>query len=555
MRILIKIIIWIALIFVFYTLTRIVSNRAEIDSMTVQEPVVAVFYPDTSGGDFVFDQVPHFRLKWGRSPLAMPDTDWLDTISLDKPVLLTLEFWETHVWHRNGPSAVQDIIQGKVDDRIIKFCKTVLAEHPNVMLRPDPEMEVPSGRYPWENRPHEYIRAFLHIDSLLDIHAPSAKLVWGPAGYPGAEEFWPGNESVDFTSITLGSASERKVNAYPPYKSLTEELKRKLHRLRYFDVPVIVISREKNKPADVFDAVLNERRAHTDVYNLSAAKSDSYSGGLDRIGVYDPDSLLVGDGAVNTEHLFADFENIASGIFSKRLKQAESRGHDVIVTMEPMFPSHEERDRDVLNKVLEGSYDVDFSSFFQLLAAFNGQVYLRFAHEMEIPIERYPWQSQDPLLYIRTYQYFMDFAAREVPGVKRIWGPAGDRGSLEWYPGDAFVDYISIAIYGLPDKNISDPEKQESFETIYNRKIRRMRLEDKPVFITEFGVKGPEDYQRHWMLNAAGVINEHPEIYGICYFNMIDNPDVWGEGMDAPDWSLTQETWDRFNAELKTQGN
>ena len=102
------------------------------------------------------------------------------------------------------------------------------------------------------------------------------------------------------------------------------------------------------------------------------------------------------------------------------------------------------------------------------------------------------------------------------------------------------VDFISIAIYGLPDKNITDPEKQESFNTIFKRKNWRMRFIDKPIFITEFGVKGPEDYQTEWLIKAAKVIGENPQIVGINYFNMTDTPKAWGE-IKPPDWSITKK--------------
>jgi hypothetical protein len=93
-----------------------------------------------------------------------------------------------------------------------------------------------------------------------------------------------------------------------------------------------------------------------------------------------------------------------------------------------------------------------------------------------------------------------------------VWGPAGDRGSMEWYPGGDVVDFISIAIYGLPDKNITDPTRQESFETIFNRKAWRMRFASKPIFVTEFGVKGPEDFQAQWLEKAAEVLAVHGKL-------------------------------------------
>jgi beta-mannanase len=139
----------------------------------------------------------------------------------------------------------------------------------------------------------------------------------------------------------------------------------------------------------------------------------------------------------------------------------------------------------------------------------------------------------------------MNYMDSLPPNIIKVWGPAGDRGSVEWYPGDDVVDVISMAIYGLPDKNITDPEKQESFATIFKRKLRRMRFINKPIFITEFGVKGPETYQTQWLLNSAGVIRENTRIIGINYFNMTDTPKAWGD-IKPPDWSISKKSFHQF---------
>ncbi|MCU0406373.1 MAG: hypothetical protein MUE64_05260, partial [Ignavibacteriaceae bacterium] len=172
-------------------------------------------------------------------------------------------------------------------------------------------------------------------------------------------------------------------------------------------------------------------------------------------------------------------------------------------------------------------------------------VYLRFAHEMEIPITRYAWQSQDPLIYIRAFRYFMNFTDTIPHNVKRIWGPAGDRSSPDFYPGNDALDYISFVIYGLPDKDITEHEKQLTFSNIYNHKIWRFRFFAKPVFITEFGVRGPEDYQTRWLEDAAKTLNENPRVIGVNYFNMSDTPGAWGE-IKEPDWSITPASLHRF---------
>ena len=78
--------------------------------------------------------------------------------------------------------------------------------------------------------------------------------------------------------------------------------------------------------------------------------------------------------------------------------------------------------------------------------------------------------------------------------------------------------------------------------------------DDKPIFITEFGVKGPEAYQKKWLEEAAATINKYPEIIGVSYFNAADSPKAWGDA-EIPDWSITAATLKSFAGLLKNVQN
>src|SRR5690606_29664447 len=96
--------------------------------------------------------------------------------------------------------------------------------------------------YPWQYQaPKDYIDAFNHFSKVCKAVFPGVKLVWGPAGYPGAEEYWPGGEFVDYVSVTLNGKSEKKAKYYPPAKDPQTDLRRKIGRMRFFDKPVLVL--------------------------------------------------------------------------------------------------------------------------------------------------------------------------------------------------------------------------------------------------------------------------------------------------------------------------
>jgi len=526
------------------------SNSIE---MNLNTPVLGQVSISSSASIENFDTFPHFTLKLFDKNNWDIDKKLLANIPETTPVLITVETWSRSFMSYNS-KPLRDVVDGAYDDILKKMCTDFIGDRTNVYLRFNPEMEVPVKLYPWQLAGW-YIDAFQHFSQLCKQYAPKAKIVWAPAGYPGAMEYFPGDAYVDAASVTLKNDSESYLNVYPKNYAISYDLMRRIHRLRFQDKPIIVLGSKQNANDSVDHQMLNNLSKHIDAHrdiiyaneNFKRFNFDTESRAQSpiEIGVYDPQSLLNDENAVTVEHLFVDFSNLNNGSFQKSFKEVERRGHDIIVTFEPFRNVDGSTDLNVLQHITNGNYDNEIRQFYNILLNSSSKIYLRYAHEMEIPISRYPWQSQNPVDYIKSFRYFMTFQKPLPSQIKRVWGPAGDRGSIEWWPGNDVVDYISIAIYGLPDKNITDPNKQESFATIYNRKKWRMRFINKPLFITEFGVKGPEDFQTKWLEDAAKVIRKDNQIIGVNYFNMSDTPKAWGD-IKPPDWSITKKTFHRF---------
>jgi len=412
-----------------------------------------------------------------------------------------------------------------------------------LFLRWNPLPEIPVKDYPWQYQsPQKYIDAFRHAVAYCSQRAGcNFKWVYGAAGYPGALEYHPGDSYIDYNSVVLEPRQEATLKQYPQEEDLSQDLYRRLHRLRFSEKPIMVLGTEAQAAVSLSPSYwrsLKEAKA-------LPQESDTYTASpYFTFGVYDPLEALSSSEGVAVEHLFLNWRDMRP--FQKDLKSLARRDHDAIITVEPYMDSLKKPDPELLQRIVEGRYDNVIHQFYESIATFPGTIYLRFAHEMEIPIQRYPWQSEDPIAYIKAYRYFMNFDHPAAQRARKVWGPAGDRGSLEWYPGDDVVDFISVAIYGLPDKNIQDYARQESFKTILQRKIWRMRWVNRPIFITEFGIKGPVSYQSRWLKDAAHAIGQEPRVIGACYFNLHDNPDVWGEGLPAPDWSIEAASLDSF---------
>jgi len=515
------------------------------------ETLTGIFYKGDTANFDDHQNLVHLTLKLNNSKSFRINTDLLKKVPESSDILLTIEFWGNKYLRKYKNDPLLDIINGSLDEKLQRIFDTLLNSDKTIFIRINPEMEVPVYVFPWQNKTN-YIEAYRYIALKWKKKNRNLQFVWGPSGHRGAEEFYPGDDVVDFMSITLKSKIESLYTRYPNYPDLKNEIHIKLHRLRYFEKSILILCSER-----IEEKLIVSNYFNAEIDTIAKYKDQAYKSNLWKnsdsvfqnkkflIGLHDPSQLLTSNPAISVEHLFVDFGQIQSGDLKGSLKAVSSRNHDAIVTFEPYRDLSGMRDTNVLVHILQGKYDAILKQVFQEVSNSGLTVYLRFAHEMEIPITRYEWQSQDPLTYIRAFRYFMKFAQPFPPNVKKVWGPAGDRGSADFYPGDDVVDYISFAAYALPDKDITDYEKQASFSRIFQSKTRSLKLINKPVFITEFGVKGPEDFQTFWLEDAARILNENPQVIGVSYFNRSDIPGAWGE-IKPPDWSITANSLNRF---------
>jgi beta-mannanase len=519
------------------------------------EPIVGIYdreHPSVTNSPL---NMMHCTVVWKSTSILFNGGYLTETLKKGN-TLITIESWlKKYLGGQDARNVLYETLNGKFDGDINELGNIIAKSNNEVYVRWNPDMEVPAYEYPWQlQSPELYIQAFNYVTLKLKTIAPHVKMVWGPAGFPGDTEYWPGARHVDLVSITLGSNSEKKQTAYSVKTATPEMLRLKLHRMRFINKPILVLGSSTISNANFNKDWLTQEYAYMDKYKSTIYSPQNYGYGSGSkpkrthlsIGVFDPNRKLIHNPHVSLEHIFTDWGEIQRGGFSKKFDSIINRHHDAIVTMEPWRDTSKKRDYNVLQSTLNGRYDVLLKELYRVISNRGQTVYLRWAHEMEIPIHRYAWQSQDPVTYINAFRYFMQFDKGRAKNIRRVWGPAGDRGSADWWPGNDVVDYISIAIYGLPDKNITDPNKQEAFNTIFNRKYYRMRFLNRPLFITEIGVKGPEDYQRKWLEGAATTLTRNRHVFGVCYFNLYDNPKAWGN-IKAPDWSISPQNMQTFS--------
>jgi beta-mannanase len=522
------------------------------------EPVLAVFDWESKKFSIPKEGMQYFDFRISGTENQLPDTLELNN---SQPAFVTVGMWGFSL----SGYPLEFMLKGKYDQQIRELCSLFAKEQKPVYIRWNPEMEVPAHRYPWQGQsPLQYSKAFNHFSAVCKQSLPHAKMVWSTAGYPGLLEYYPGDEAVDYLAVTLQSASERSTKAYPEYQNISDEIGKKVHRMRFLQRPIFIIGQAKQILTDSVQQGIAAASAYihaneATIYQALNSKAapeqhaEKTNAPLE-VGVYDPNHQLCMLAETSTEHLFPNWKDLQDGSFSKEFNAVIARKHHAIVTLEPWKEVNAQPDDNLLLSVIQGRYDENCRKLYQIISNVNQTVYLRWTHEMEIPVTRYPWQSQPPVNYIKAFRHFASFRKPADTNIKLVWGPAGDRGLQDWYPGDDVVDYISMAIYGLPDKNITDYKKQTSFETIFNSKLFRLRLFNKPIFITEIGIKGPESYQQDWLSAAAKTIVRNPQVRGVSYFNMRDTPKAWGD-IEAPDWRISTGTFRTFVRSMETESS
>ncbi len=113
-------------------------------------------------------------------------------------------------------------------------------------------------------------------------------------------------------------------------------------------------------------------------------------------------------------------------------------------------------------------------------------IFLRFAAEFNDPANEW---SRNPKLYVEKFQMVHDIMAAYAPNVAMVWMPMASRLEVidQYFPGDAFVDWVGLSLYSLPfiNGNIRDSGEQlnplDAIKSFYTKYAARH-----PMQISEF---------------------------------------------------------------------
>ena len=105
---------------------------------------------------------------------------------------------------------------------------------------------------------------------------------------------------------------------------------------------------------------------------------------------------------------------------------------------------------EVAKNTANGEYDEVIQQYSNWAKAINRPIYLRIGYEFDGP-----HNALDPVEYVNAYRHVVDLMRAEgVENVAFVWHsyiapPYNNHPVSAWYPGDEYVDWVGISLFGL----------------------------------------------------------------------------------------------------------
>jgi hypothetical protein len=136
-------------------------------------------------------------------------------------------------------------------------------------------------------------------------------------------------------------------------------------------------------------------------------------------------------------------------------------------------------------KIIDGSLDATIVARAKGAKALGQKFFLDFAAEMN---GDEAWGGNNPTLYVAAYRHIHDlFVAAGATNVVWAWcpnvtdTPGGNRTTMDYYPGDSYVDWTGVDGYNWGTKNGGWQTFQHVFKDIYPL----LAAKKKPIIIGE----------------------------------------------------------------------
>lgn len=137
---------------------------------------------------------------------------------------------------------------------------------------------------------------------------------------------------------------------------------------------------------------------------------------------------------------------------------------------------------DVLNKTVAGEYDSVVKQFSRWAKTTDRPIYLRIGYEFD------GWHNElEPQAYVKAYRRIVDLIRAEgADNIAFVWHSYAsptykDYPLSNWYPGDEYVDWVGISLFGHMYASELNAEADAVFKFARDRKKPVMIAESSPI--------------------------------------------------------------------------
>jgi hypothetical protein len=211
-----------------------------------------------------------------------------------------------------------------------------------------------------------------------------------------------------------------------------------------------------------------------------------------------------------------------------RLQHSCEQGQIPLITWEPQ--GDDGSNRYPLAEIAAGKFDEQLRRDLSALQASTcPKIIVRFAHEMNTRTVRwYNWQAQ-PEAYVAAWQHVVTLAHEIAPKIAWCWAPQQPNdvklyGFAEFYPGDAYVDYVGTTITNFVTDDPSWPYKTSwtLFSTRWKNEYPYYRSVNKPIIISETAttesLTNPNG-KAEWIHDLFATVRSYRDVVGVVWFH------------------------------------
>lgn len=182
---------------------------------------------------------------------------------------------------------------------------------------------------------------------------------------------------------------------------------------------------------------------------------------------------------------------------------------------------------DKTKEISEGKYDEELSKLSKTVKAIKNPVFIRIGYEFDKK------DRHNPQSYILAFRHIVNFFEKnKVENFASVWCSCpypGTEPFEQYYPGDKYVDWFGIDIFGV---ELFKDNKYKPIKEFMNLAIKHK----KPVMIGEssaikIGIENGEKIWKEWFIPYFKFIWDNPQIKAFCYINW-----DWGKDWNTPRW-------------------